>query len=118
MPWAEVGAGPAIESAGLGMFNRQDRDSDGERDEEEDGGEKPEEDRAGAGVSGGSNPARADDAGDGEEREIAESEFTLKVMGCQLMSSVMRSASFGTTTGRLPKFGWTGQSPCPFNWPV
>lgn len=105
MPRAEVRAGPAIESAGYGMLYRQDSDGDRKRDQEEYRGQQPEENRARTGMGGGSNPARADDAGDGEEREIAEPEFALEMGVSQRISSVMRSASFGTTTGRLPKFG-------------
>ena len=44
-------------------------------------GQQPERDRAGTGVRRGRNPARADDAGDGEEREIAQAEFALQLRG-------------------------------------
>ena len=123
MPGTEVRARPSIDPAGHRMLDGQDSYGDGERNEEEDGGEQPEENRTGAGVRGRRDPARADDARNGEEREITEAEFALEMRARQLMSSVMRSASFGTTTGRLPKFGWIGQSllpelPGPFNWPV
>jgi hypothetical protein len=115
VPWAEVRARPAIEPAGFGVLHRQDRNADSERDQEENRREEPQENRTRAGMRGRCDPARADDAGDGKERQIAEPEFALE---CQLMSSVMRSASFGTTMGRLPKFGWMEQSPGPFSWPV
>jgi len=118
VPGAEIRAGPAVESAGYRMLYGQDGDSDRERNEEEDCGEQPEQNRARAGMCGRCDPARADDTGDGEESEIAEPEFALEVSRNQLMSSLIRSASFGTTTGRLPKLGWIGQSSGPFSWPV
>jgi hypothetical protein len=100
------------------MLYGQYGDGDGERNQEEDCGQQPEENRTRTGVSGGCDPARADDAGYGEECEITQPEFALQMRSGQRINSVMRSASFGTTTGPLPKFGWIGQSPGPMSWPV
>jgi hypothetical protein len=52
MPRAEVRTGPAVESAGFGMPDGQGRDGNGERDQEEDRREQPEENRTGAGMGG------------------------------------------------------------------
>jgi hypothetical protein len=59
------------------MLHRQGGDRDGQRDQQQEGGENPEEKRAGSGVRGGGDPASAYDARNDEEREVAEPEFLL-----------------------------------------
>src|ERR1017187_5050881 len=79
VPAAEIVACPKIHAAGAGILHGEGGDGDGERHHEEQGGEEPEGDGAGPGVGGGRNPAGADDAGDGEERDVAQTEYALQL---------------------------------------
>src|ERR1019366_9204335 len=81
VPAAEIVARPEIDAAGAGILHGEGGDGDGERHHEEQGGEEPEGDGAGPGVGGGGNPAGADDAGDGEEGDVAQAEYALQLRG-------------------------------------
>ena len=75
MPRSKIDASPDVEAARFRMPCRQRRRSNGERNDEEERREQPEQDRTRTGMGGGGDPARADDAGDCKERDVAKAEF-------------------------------------------
>src|SRR6185437_270314 len=69
---AEGLLGPNVEAAFVGEARRKLVDDERAGDEEEERGEHPEADRGGAVVSGGGDPAGAEDGGDVEQQDVPE----------------------------------------------
>ena len=66
MPGAEIAAGPEVHAAGTGVTSRQRGHRDGQGNHEEQGGQEPEQQGAGARVCGRRHPADAHDGDDGK----------------------------------------------------
>jgi hypothetical protein len=84
VPGAEIVAGPDIDSTRDGVFDGKGAHGHGKWGDKENGAEEEEKDGTGAGVGGGGDPAGADDAGDGEERDVTQAEFAMQAgRGCR-----------------------------------
>ena len=79
VPGAEIVARPHVQAAGAGMLHDERRHGNGQRYHQQQRAQQPQGDRARTGVRRGRQPARADDAGDGEKRQVAKTQFAAEL---------------------------------------
>ena len=70
---------PGVDAALLGILLRQHRDGEGQRHEEGQPGQHPQQHRRRAGAGAAGNPAQAGDGDDGEEDDVPEAEDPLQL---------------------------------------
>ena len=83
---------PGVDAALLGILLRQDRDGEGQRHEERQPRQHPQQHRRRPGAGAARNPAQAGDGDDGEEDDVPEAEDPLQL---RLLADRPRAGSSG-----------------------
>ena len=101
MPRAEIAARPQIEPARPGIFGHQRGHGHRQRHHEEHRGQQPQRDRTGAGMCRRRNPARAHDADDGEQREVAQAQLAPRSFAspCRFLPQLRRRCGVNPPPG-------------------